>query len=314
MNRHLSATAACVAGLLFAMTSCDKKEVSPEEGLTISGGTTVEFNAEAESRQLEFSCTEQWFITYEPVEWLDVSPLSGEAGNVSVTLTVGMNETGEERSTSFTVISGSSNETVTVTQGIGNGNTDGMEFDPDFAEFLIANHDTDGDGILSVGEAAAVKSLEITDDICVLTSLRGIKNLVGLETLNCSYNSISGTLDLSGMTNLTEVRCDHNPILELDVSGCSSLKTLKANDMTGYILERLDLTGCTALEALECHDGNLSELDLSDCTSLKDINCCFNDLTEIDFTGCDRQVNVTRGTIRCTASRLTFQTGLTSSM
>lgn len=65
-----------------------------------------------------------------------------------------------------------------------------------------------------------------------------------LTVLDVSLSNLSGVVDISGLTSLTELYCDNNSLTKLDVSGCA------------------------ALEALFCNDNNLMELNLSGCTAL----------------------------------------------
>ena len=75
-----------IVSSVFIMTSCKKNEVKPEEKpqITISGVNTVEFFAEAGSKDFSFNTKVQWYISYEPEEWLAITSQGGEAGDVDV--------------------------------------------------------------------------------------------------------------------------------------------------------------------------------------------------------------------------------------
>lgn len=297
MRKNLSYLIMFVVSAVCIMTSCKKSEKTVEPRITLNDGAAVEFSAEAGSKDFSFNTNVQWYISYEPEEWLSITPQGGEAGDIVIELTVQPNnDTVSSRSASFTIVAGGVSEPVTVTQaaqGTGGDEPEGEEFDPDFLAFLLSKFDTDSDGALSEEEKLAITEITCTDQEAVITSVKGIRELTNLEKLTLSYNSVGPDLDLSGMTALKEVYCDHNLILNLNLSGCSSLELLKANDMTGYILESVDLTGCSALRSLNIVDGAVSELDISDCKALEDINIAYNSISELDFSNNDALVNVT---------------------
>ena len=310
MRKSLSIIVMIIVTAVFIMTSCKKNEIEPveEPQITLKDGSAVEFSAEADSKEFSFSTNVQWYISYEPVEWLDITPQGGEAGDIVITLTAEINDTEEERSTSFTIVAGSVSEPVTVTQTAGEGgepddpvnpDDDEDEFDADFLAFLVSKFDTDSDGTLSEEEMLAITEITCTDEDAVITSVSGIKNLTNLEKLTISYNSVGPDLDLSGMTSLKELYCDHNLLLNINLSGCSSLELLKANDMTGYILESVDLTGCSALRSLNIVDGDALvnvttrrnpmsgfTLDLSGKAEMEYLNCSESQLSGLNVSGC----------------------------
>jgi hypothetical protein len=96
------------------------------------------------------------------------------------------------------------------------------------------------------------------------------------------YNSyaLSGSLDLSGCTELTSLFIDQSQLEELDVSGCTSLTSLKCNL---NLLTFLNVNGCTALQTLVCAANQLTGLDVSSCTSLITLFCAGNCLTAVDI-------------------------------
>ena len=129
--------------------------------------------------------------------------------------------------------------------------------DANFRSYVQTEFDKDGDKKLSSAEIAAVKE--------IIASLRGIKNLKGiefftaLETLNC-------------------VQCE---LTELDVSKNTELKILycRENELT-----KLDVSKNTKLTSLSCWKNKLTALDVSKNTELTSLNCGFNKLTELDVS------------------------------
>ncbi|MDO4628278.1 MAG: hypothetical protein Q4C70_03765 [Planctomycetia bacterium] len=138
-----------------------------------------------------------------------------------------------------------------------------------------------------------------------LTDAKGVKN--GMK-LNASYTAtdvntwtgvswteVDGKLCISRISweNLTAEN-----ILDglLDLSNCSSLKTLKC---TGYELMGLDVSGCSALLDLDVTNNQLVQLHLSDCTELNYLSCANNNLTTLEISGCTKLTH-----LRCENNQL----------
>ena len=88
--------------------------------------------------------------------------------------------------------------------------------DNNFLTLLIKQGvDKDGDGKISYSEAAAIKSIKVSDKY--ISDLAGIESFINLDTLICSINTIS-TLDISKLTSLTYLDCQQNQLTSLNVS------------------------------------------------------------------------------------------------
>ena len=116
-----------------------------------------------------------------------------------------------------------------------------------------------------------------------------------LFSLDCRYNQISGTFDVSRFTelyqlaissneisqlimgsdypDLKDIYCQANEIPSIDVSGCSALQTLYCG---GNELTALDVSGCSALQLLHCGVNQISSLRANDCPSLHDVYMIYN--------------------------------------
>ena len=151
--------------------------------------------------------------------------------------------------------------------------------------------DTNGDSLISSGEAEAVTSLDVSGkqicngDSCwsdgrQIASLEGIEAFVNLNTLSCSDNQLSN-LDVSGCTVLKSLECQNNKLTSLDVSANPSLEFLSCffNQLTS-----LDLSNNTALICLMCQDNQITVIDVSGCTLLNGFNCSNNLLTSLDVS------------------------------
>ena len=183
--------------------------------------------------------------------------------------------------------------------------------DANFRSYVQTEFDKDGDKKLSSAEIAAVKE--------IIASLRGIKNLKGiefftaLETLNCVQCELTA-LDVSKNTELTRLNCGFNKLTELDVSKNAKLemldcsgetlsymnltkldvsqnKALKELNCRGVKMQELNVSGCTALEELDCGGNQLDALDVSQNTNLTILRCGSNHLAELDVS---RNTNLTR--------------------
>lgn len=130
----------------------------------------------------------------------------------------------------------------------------------------------------NLAEMASVTKLNIAEK--GLTDLSALKYFTGLQTLNCSRNSLT-TLDVSALTNLTSLDCSFNSLTTLDVSALTKLDSLSC-----YLnkLTTLDVSGQTNLTSLDCSDNQLTALDVSNQTLLKDLDCSDNQLTALNVS------------------------------
>jgi hypothetical protein len=95
-----------------------------------------------------------------------------------------------------------------------------------------------------------------------ITSFTGLQSLTNIQEFKADFNSLT-SIDLSGMSTLTEVDLSDNDLPDSSTNSLSSV----------------NLSGCTSLQFLYLDDNDFSTgfPDLSDCTSLK----------YIDFDQCD---------------------------
>ena len=114
-----------------------------------------------------------------------------------------------------------------------------------------------------------------------IASLAGIEYFSGLQWLNCGTNKLT-SLDISGLTNLTDLVCNDNQLTSLDVSGLTNLQWLYGNDNQ---LTSLNVSGLTNLQELNCEGNQLTSLDLSGLTNLQGLSCSNNQLTSLDLSG-----------------------------
>ena len=125
---------------------------------------------------------------------------------------------------------------------------------------------------------ASVMALNIAEK--GLTGLSALKYFTGLQTLNCSGNSLT-TLDVSALTNLTSLNCYRNELTKLDVSKLTNLTSL---DCSFNSLTTLDVSALTKLTSLDCYRNELTTLDVSALTKLTSLYCYRNELTKLDVS------------------------------
>lgn len=137
----------------------------------------------------------------------------------------------------------------------------------------ISKFDRNNNSILDYDELQGITNIELPSK--GINNLEGIKNFTALKTLDCRYNNLTN-LDLSGLTSLNTLRCGENKNLAtIDLSGCTSLTSFTPVPPS---VTSLNLSGCTSIETLDLSqyafwdwDINikLMSLDVSGCTSLK---------------------------------------------
>ena len=116
------------------------------------------------------------------------------------------------------------------------------------------------------------------------------------------------TLDLSQLSNVTEVKLSENVKVEsLTVSGSKTITkvevqnntSLQKIDLSGSKVETIDAKGCTALtevvltscdelQKLDVSETPITKLDTSNCEKLSSINCYSCDISELNISGCKK--------------------------
>lgn len=122
--------------------------------------------------------------------------------------------------------------------------------------------------------------------------------LVSLDCAEIIFNAFSGldeseyppmgNLDLSGHTALVSLDCASVGLKTLNLSGCTSLKSLEYQIRHDYIFNELalvsfDASGCTALENLSfTATDDLMTLNFADCTALKKLHINGSNLSDLN--------------------------------
>ena len=157
----------------------------------------------------------------------------------------------------------------------------------------------------NLAEMASVAELNISEK--GLTDLSALKYFTGLQTLDCSRNSLT-ELDVSALTNLTSLDCSFNSLTELDVSALTNLTSM---DCSFNSLTKLNVSRQTNLTSLDCSDNQLTALDVSALTSLTSLDCSDNQLTALDVSKLTGLTKLDCYRNKLTALNVSNLTGLT---
>lgn len=133
--------------------------------------------------------------------------------------------------------------------------------DLNYDDIPDADADNDNDGEIQQSEADAIISLILGNRN--LTSVTGIGQFVNLEVLDVSSNQLSGELDLTALSVLRSLYCDHN-------------------SLTRLLLPDSDLS------QLNCSYNQIAQIDIQQY-ELFNLNVAYNQLTSFDLT--DAQAN-----------------------
>ena len=119
----------CLSALAWTVQACsddNKSETPPaaeEPAITFPTGSDTQpvFTTEGGTSALTFTATEAWTASVgeadtRAIDWLTVSPTSGQAGTATLTITTEPNDTYDERNAAITLTSGGTRKTLTVTQ------------------------------------------------------------------------------------------------------------------------------------------------------------------------------------------------------
>ena len=149
------------------------------------------------------------------------------------------------------------------------GYPDGDVWESKLYNAMLAAGDSNDDGKLTEGEAAAIETLTI--DSLSLGALKGLENCTGLKELTVTDSQVQDLSFLSGLTSLTSLTLSGNKIE--DLSGLPNS------------LQTLDLSGNTDLEDLSELSGlsNLKTLNVSG-TAVADVSKVPASVTDLDIS------------------------------
>ncbi|MBR1577391.1 MAG: hypothetical protein IJ653_02245 [Bacteroidales bacterium] len=150
--------------------------------------------------------------------------------------------------------------------------------DAAFKAYCVDNFDTDGDGEISLSEAAAVTRIDCSNK--GISSLGGIKYFTQLEELICNNNQLTA-IDISGNPALASLDCRDNQLVYVETAANAALKSLI---IAGNELDHLDVSMNASLEYLDVTCCQLVSLDVTHNPELSTLHAYGNQLTELDVT------------------------------
>lgn len=223
----------------------------------------------------------------EECNWLRLAPGTTALTKESFNFEIDVNE-GEERSVILTFSNTEATEQVKVIQAgaglptVENVASEEVMPDANFRAYVLANFDTDSDGVLTMEEAAAVKKMEYLDDKKTIFDLTGIGYFTGLEEINM-INQKYDVADFTYNTNMKKITVGYSNALEtVIVSSCANLEYLSV--MGSDYLETLDVTNNTNLTTLNAFNTGIATIDLSKNTKLNYLALTGPNLTTADLS------------------------------
>lgn len=230
--------------------------------------------------QVSFTVNTDWEASIEyddgRYQWLEVTPTSGEAGDVTITMTAKENTILSDLRANIKITYGTEMKRLKVVQKCFDLTA---EFDPLFAKELQKQKYIADANNIGFAELERITKLDLSKEV-KLTSLRGIGYLKMLEELNCRSQEIAD-LDLSKNAALTFLMCSENKLTYLDVSQNKLLKELYCSNNQ---LTSLDVSNSKALLSLNCDNNKLISLDVIENVLLKSLGCRSNQLTSLDVS------------------------------
>ena len=155
--------------------------------------------------------------------------------------------------------------------------------DPAFKSYLV-NHipgiDTNFDGEIDMSEAAAVTSLFINDP--AIADMTGIRSFVNLSQLICNSNALI-SLDISGLNQLNYLSMNYTQVTALDLSAVPGLTSIIINN--NQQLTTLNVNGLLNLTSLNCMQNNISALNVNSLTNLGGLSCDHNNISNLNING-----------------------------
>ena len=152
-------------------------------------------------------------------------------------------------------------------------------------KMLADRYDLDRDGYFSKTELEQVREMNLS--YRKITNLTGIDCFYALEKLDLSENPLSGTVDLSGLSNLVELTMNNNTGRPVDLVFGYNLKLISIECRKSHI-SNIDIQHCFNLEILKCKENDLSHLYTPFNTNLKELDCTQNQLEEVDLSACTK--------------------------
>ena len=174
--------------------------------------------------------------------------------------------------------------------------------DPAFRQYVLDTIDENGSAALEHIEREKVIAIDLNNGYngSKISDLTGIEYFTSITYLDVSNNTLT-ELNLSGLSELTNIKCYRNQLLSLDVTDCINLTELLCYEnaltsidvskstklVTLWIyknqLTELDLSS-NNITSLYCDDNQIKSLNLNGNTNLHELQCRNNQLTSLDIS------------------------------
>ena len=118
--RHFTLILTAAATALMA-AGCHEKPEGGEGSVSLHSDAQMTLPAAETDTTISFTATADWTASVEGGEWLNISPASGEAGEIAATLSASANNEAEARTATVRITCGTDETTVTVTQNAADG-------------------------------------------------------------------------------------------------------------------------------------------------------------------------------------------------
>ena len=148
-----------------------------------------------------------------------------------------------------------------------------------------------GDGVITMTTAKAVgEKVLLGINANGNATIEGVSESLQSDGRSHYYTLTDQTITIRG--NVTRLVCDGteasgskvvnpNKLINLDVSGCKSLRELICSN---NLLKQLNVTQSGSLTSLDCSNNQLTSLDLSACRELHYLDCYLNQITDERMT------------------------------
>ena len=270
-------TALCLAITVACLISgCKNEKIGIEvSGLTISPSKVTAFELEV-GKTMQFSAGVLPANATQNVElvWTSSAP---SVASVTQTGVVEALSNGDAAIT----VAVKGNESVNASVKIAARTSENMSivFEDNVFAALVGDFDTNNDGKLQRGEAAAVTELIISAK--EINSLGELKYFTALEVLDFSNNYVS-EVDLSANTKLRELYCGSNRLEELDVTMLPDLEVLNCRSNR---LQNIDVTQNPNLKVFKCGmNAGITEVDVTENPLLEDLDVYYLNISTLDVT------------------------------
>ena len=114
--RHFTLILTTAAVAVLMAVGCHEKPDTDEGSVSLHSETQMTLPTAATDTVISFTATAEWTAAVEGGDWLSVSPASGEAGEISATISASANNETEARTATVRISCGTDEATVTVTQ------------------------------------------------------------------------------------------------------------------------------------------------------------------------------------------------------